>query len=365
MRRRPHVPPPLCGLRDLCGLRTGHRALAVVLLGCLAILPALATPAGAGASKASKKAAELVVPPDVVLCPDLTYCTHDERHLHVGFAPVGTACLVKCRPGRAERCMQLSIAHPKNGSGPFPAVVLIHGGGWLVGDHNNCVPFGLRLAQQGYVAVTVSYRLSTVEPFPAAVHDVKCAVRWLRKHAAKYRVDRDRIGVYGHSAGGHLACMLGLPSGVKELEGNGGFHDQPSDVCCVVCCSGLTDLEHLHDLCVTGKVPFYGTFTRVAVEKFLGGPPAQFKERYAKASPITYASKASRPTLLIYGTKDPVVPPEQSKRLEKRLREAGAEARLLALKDARHDFSGEHAEQAEAASLAFFERHLKKAKPGR
>ncbi|MCI0459410.1 MAG: alpha/beta hydrolase [Gemmataceae bacterium] len=339
------------------------RPLNALLLGCLVVLPALAGPEGA--PRPAKKNVSVEVPPDVVFCPDLTYCTHNQRSLQVGFTPLGTGCLVECRPCVGERCVQLSIAHPKNGTGPFPAVVLIHGGGWLYGNHRDYVPLGLRLAQKGYVAATISYRLATVEPFPAAVHDVKCAVRWLRKHAEKYRVDRDRIGVYGHSAGGHLACMLGVAGGVKELEGNGGCHDQPSDVRCVVCCSGLTDLEHLHGQCVAGKLPFYGSFTRMAIEQFMGGPPRKFKERYAQASPITYASKTSMPTLLIHGTRDPVVPLEQSQRLEKRLREVGAEVRLLALKDATHSFNGEHAEQAEAAALAFFDRHLSKAQAKR
>jgi len=79
-----------------------------------------------------------------------------------------------------------------------------------------------RLAERGYVAVTVSYRLAPKFPFPAAVHDVKTAVRWLRAHAETYQVDPDRIGVTGGSAGGHLAQFLGVTAGVPEFEGSGG-----------------------------------------------------------------------------------------------------------------------------------------------
>jgi acetyl esterase/lipase len=224
------------------------------------------------------------------------------------------------------------------------------------------VPLSLRLAQKGYVAVTVSYRLAPTHCFPAQVHDVKCAVRWLRAHAVRYKVDPERIGVFGHSAGGHLACMLGTTSDRQELEGDGGFQDQSSAVCCVVCCSALTDLDSAHGGC---KSVSLGFLTKAAVEKFVGGPPDKAGDLYSKASPITYAGKTSAPTLLIYGTKDNLVPVGQSERLGKKLLDAGAEAELLCLKGAAHDFRGEHERRAEEAMLAFFERHLRNGKAKR
>ncbi len=279
--------------------------------------------------------AGVTVPAGVAFCPDQTYCTVN-------------GCDLK-----------LNVAHPRRGPGPFPAVVLIHGGGWLYGSHRDHVKFSLRLAAKGYVAVTITYRLSSVDRFPAQIHDVKCAVRWLRANAGPYRVDKERIGVFGHSAGAHLACMLGLTCGHKELEGAGGFPGESSAVKCVVCCSALTDLEHLHACCVSGRLPFYGPLTKMAVEKFVGGPPARLKERYVRASPITYVCKEAAPTLLVCGTKDAVIPTDQSRRLEERLREAGVEVGLLTLEGASHDFTGVHAERAEAAAIAFFDRHLK------
>jgi dipeptidyl aminopeptidase/acylaminoacyl peptidase len=97
----------------------------------------------------------------------------------------------------------------------------------------------------------------------------------------------------------------------------------------------------------------------MAVQGFLGGPPAKAAKRYELASPITYASKTCPPTLLICGTKDALVPNEQSLRLEKKLREVGAPVRLLTLVGAEHDFLGSHRERCEEAALEFFERHLK------
>ena len=100
---------------------------------------------------------------------------------------------------------------------PRPAIVVIHGGGWLEGDKSSFStpknrPPGniIDFAKLGFVAATINYRLSKEAPFPAALHDCKCAVRWLRANAEKYQIDRDSIGAWGNSAGGHLALMLGM-----------------------------------------------------------------------------------------------------------------------------------------------------------
>src|SRR5262249_52166669 len=137
----------------------------------------------------------------------------------------------------------------------------------------------------------------------------------------------------------------------------------PSRVSCVVCYYGITDLARLHEDC--GKIGFYGPFVKLALESLLGGPPGKTPDRYARASPVTYAGKAAAPLLLIHGTADRVVPHDQSRRLERKLREAGTEVRLLTLKDAPHDFAGEHARRAEAAAREFLDRHLKAAPAGR
>src|SRR5262249_3120372 len=137
------------------------------------------------------------VPDDVTFTPGIEYCNPDGQHL------------------------KLNLAAPKKGDGPFPAVLCIHGGGFRAGKRESYDGLCLRLAQHGYVAATVTYRLAPKYPFPAAVHDVKAAVRWLRANAAKQRIDPGRIGVTGGSAGGHLAQFLGVTAGVKEFEGGG------------------------------------------------------------------------------------------------------------------------------------------------
>ncbi len=278
------------------------------------------------------------VPLGVKLCRDVTFCNANNCNLNG------------------------NIAFPSQGKGPFPAVVIIHGGGWLYGSYREYTLLATRLAEKGYVAMTASYRLAPDHRFPAQLHDVKSAVRWLRAHAAQYRVDKDRIGVFGHSAGGHLACMLGTTCGHKDLEGNGGFKNESSSVCCVVCCSCLTDLAHMHQC---HKEVTFGFLTKAAVEKFVGAPPDKAPDSYAKASPITYAAKTSPPTLLIYGTKDSVVPIAQSQRLGEKLRTAGAPVEILPVQDAAHDFNGEFARRAEAAMIDFFDRHLRGTKAQR
>ena len=111
--------------------------------------------------------------------------------------------IVYGKAGRVE--LRLNIASPAKGNGPFPAVVCIHGGGFRAGKRESYDGLCVKLAERGYVAATMTYRLAPQHKFPAAVHDTKAAVRWLRGKAATYKINPDKIGVTGGSAGGHLA----------------------------------------------------------------------------------------------------------------------------------------------------------------
>ena len=105
----------------------------------------------------------------------------------------------------------------------MPGLVWIHGGAWLEGSKEQGIELLLPFARQGYLCVSIEYRLSHEAIFPAQIEDCKCAVRFLRAHAKELRLNRDRIGVWGQSAGGHLAALLGTTGGVEELEGEGGW----------------------------------------------------------------------------------------------------------------------------------------------
>ena len=187
------------------------------------------------------------------------------------------------RAGPSKR-WRLDLAVPKGAGGkPRPAVVVIHGGGWLEGDKSSFAsrahgtPGNIEdFAALGFVAATINYRLSGEAPFPAALEDCKCAVRWLRAHAAEYNLDPQRVGAYGNSAGGHLALLLGLVGKDAGLEGDGPHAEQSSAVQAVVSDSGPLDLLRQHR---------HGALRRV-VEQFLGGPPEGKRAAlYKSASP--------------------------------------------------------------------------------
>jgi len=247
--------------------------------------------------------------------------------------------------------LQLNMARPRDKNGPLPAVICIHGGGFRAGNRDRWNKLCQQLAERGYVAATVSYRLAPKYPFPAAVHDVKAAVRFLRANASKYSIDPARIGTVGDSAGGTLAQMLGVTAGIRDLEGGGGNADQSSAVACVVNYYGANDFTKSYDKSVdAGEVlPLY-----------LGGDLAHARRRHILASPLYWVTPLAAPTLLLHGTKDPYVAFEQATWIHDRLKAAEVEVELIELKDAGHGFKGPDAERAEQAAFDFFDKHLKK-----
>lgn len=211
-----------------------------------------------------------------------------------------------------ERALLLDLYAPEKISKPVPGLIFIHGGGWTGGSRDVYKPYTVHYSQNGYVAVTISYRFSGEAPFPAAVEDAKCAVRWLRANAASYRVDPDHIAVIGGSAGGHLSLMVGYSSDVPELEGNGGNPNVSSRAQAVVDFYGPYDLTT--------------DFARKAgvVKKFLENKTYDEAPRlYLRCSPLNYLTKDDPPTLIFHGTIDDVVPIEQSDRLAARLKALG------------------------------------------
>jgi acetyl esterase/lipase len=246
--------------------------------------------------------------------------------------------------------LQLNLARPKKGDGPFPAIVCIHGGGFRAGKRESYDAQCLRLAQNGYVALTATYRLAPKYPFPAAIHDVKAAVRWTRASAAKYKVDPERIGVTGGSAGGHLAQFLGVTAGVNELEGDGGNAGQSSKVVCVVNFYGPSDFTKSYGKSVDAAE---------VLPLFLGGNLETARKQHLRASPLYWVTPDAAPTLCIHGTEDKYVAHEQAVWIVDKLKSAGVEAELLTLEGAGHGFKGKDADTAEKAMIEFFDKHLK------
>ncbi len=310
------------------------RATWVCLLGAfsLAASPALA-------QEASTKDMAGPIPPGVKFCPDLTYCK------------------IK------DRALQLDLAYPTTGKGPFPVVVFIHGSGPFSKGRKFNLPQVFELAQKGYVAVTVSYRHLPEDPFPGAIHDAKCSIRWLRAHAADYKIDSKHIGVIGFSAGGSLALLLALAPANKELEGKGGHADQSSRVQAVVSYFAPTDLTQLMAHKPTGFFAgLKAQYVQKSLETWLGGSPEKVGDRYRQASPVTYVCKECPPIILLQGGADDVVPVEQALLFSKKMEAVGGHAELVIFQKSPHDFDAKKdvvTRMAQVASHEFFESHLK------
>jgi acetyl esterase/lipase len=248
--------------------------------------------------------------------------------------------------------LQLDLFAPKDAPGPFPAVVILHGGGWAKGSHEVHRPLAALLAGQGYVAVTVGYRLAPRHRFPAQIQDAKCAVRWLRAHAEPYHIDSARIAALGFSAGAHLALLLGLTEAKDGLEGEGGNAEQSSRVQAVINISGPTDLTR----------PDWPPATQLVIADFLGGSREQLPGTYRAASPLAYVHRGAPPVLTIHGTADSVVPYEQAQLLHAALRKARVSSRLMTLHGKDHgDNWGAKEQQRNAAAIrAFLDANLRR-----
>ncbi len=253
-------------------------------------------------------------------------------------------------PGNAWR---LDLAAPEEkGAAPRPAIVFIHGGGWRTGDKadRQWRALSLEYAAQGYVAISINYRLAREAPFPACVEDVKCAVRWLRANAGKYHVDPHRIGAYGNSAGAHLAAMLGLAGPEAKLEGDGP-HQQESSLVQAVCCSATPA-----DFSDWGEGSRQGTS---AVAGLLAGPAESIAQRKARASPISHVHAQAPPFLVIHGTADETVPFRQGQKLAEALEKAGAKAvSFMPIEGGAHNAFAKNEQQTKPAMAEFFARAL-------
>jgi dipeptidyl aminopeptidase/acylaminoacyl peptidase len=176
-------------------------------------------------------------------------------------------------------------------------------------------------------------------------------VRWLRAHAREHKIDPNKIGVTGGSAGGHLAQFLAVTRGVAEFEGNGGNPEQSSAVTCVVNVYGPSDFTKSYGKSVDAAE---------VLPLFLGGNLETAWHRHIVASPLYWVTPDAAPTLCIHGTDDKYVAHEQAVWMVEKLKAADVEAELLTLPGAGHGFKGEDATRAEQALIAFFDKQLKK-----
>lgn len=244
---------------------------------------------------------------------------------------------------------RLDLYLPKKLDKPAPVIVWIHGGAWLGGDKAGgpAIPF----AAKGFAVASINYRFSSQATFPAQIEDCKAAIRWLRAHAKEYNLDADAIGVWGASAGGHLAALVGTAGDVKEFEGAGGNLDRSSRVQAVVDYFGPADLAKMGGTHDSPKSP---------ESRLIGGPVQENKDKAAKASPITYVSKDDPPFLIVHGEVDKAVPHSQSVMLDEALKKVGVESTLISFPDAGHGGAQFNSEETLGRIETFFRKHLRK-----
>ena len=188
-----------------------------------------------------------------------------------------------------ERELHLDIFYPaRHQKKGHPGVVMVFGGGWRSGSKEMEIPMAQQLAGQGYVAVTVEYRLSPEAQYPAAVHDLKAAVRWMRAHAAEYGLDTTQIAAYGCSAGAQLASFLGTTNGMAQFEGNEGNAAHSSKVQAVLNIDGIVSFIH-PEASAEGEM----------AGQWLGGSRETNWKNWKEASPLEYANAQTPPFLFV------------------------------------------------------------------
>lgn len=264
---------------------------------------------------------------------------------------------------------KLDLYLPDEGAGPFPVILSLHGGAFMGCDKADMqvLPM-LEGLQRGYAVAAANYRLSWEAIFPAQVHDVKAAVRWIRANARRYHLDPDRIAAWGGSAGGYLASMLGT-SRVPELEDLSlGNAEQPSHVQAVVAWFGPTDFLKMDEqLAESGLPPEPGTAHSGANSPeslLLGEQITKVPELVKAANPETYITPAAPPFFLQHGTLDAVVPVQMSINLAAKLEQVLGKGRvqLELLKGAEHGDPQFETPDNVKKVLDFLDKHIKESK---
>jgi acetyl esterase/lipase len=215
--------------------------------------------------------------------------------------------------------LTLDVYHPGYAHGPLPTVIVIHGGMWQNGDNAEFVPLNAYLAARDYVVVALNYRLAPRWKFPAARDDVLSAIAYLKVYGHEFGADPSRIALLGRSSGGQLALLAAYTANDPGIRG-------------VISAYGASDLRYEYE----HPAPQGVLDTRAVLENYLGGAPAKADDAYFAASPINFVSGASPPTLLIHGALDSTIRPEETTRLDARLREAGVKHMYLNLPWATH-----------------------------
>ncbi len=255
--------------------------------------------------------------------------------------------------GSVSEAQRLDILCPPSAHDPCPAIVLIHGGGWYLGDKGGERTRQMmnRFAHAGFVSLSINYRMSDEARFPAAVEDCKLAVRWLRAHADNYRVNPDAIGAMGTSAGGHLSAMLAVTRPEDGFDSAGGYEDQSSAIQAAVPVCGPMDMG------IPLAEKSDGELDPLVI-RFLPDAPVDLMQLARRASPLHYVHPKVPPMLLIHGTADKRVVVDHSQLMAETLKKADAPCELILVKDGGHGMGIARGEDVFKKILAFFEANL-------
>ena len=287
----------------------------------------------------------------------------------VGFHGIEFANLAGYRP------IELDLYRSAQPGPTMPLVIWVHGGGWSRGDGRTSGAYKdwpavlASLAARGYVVAAIDYRLSSEAPFPAALQDVKAAIRFLRSDAEQYRIDPKRVYVWGGSAGAELAVLAATTCGVAE------FEPQPSTgrLSRAEMANAKTGDARVSD-CAQGAVGWYGVYDLTLVdpamvESYLHCEKDRCASPMHRADPRTYVNANTPPMFLLHGTADTTAPPQEMTEMEDTLKRAGIPVRTLWLKGANHGWISATPDDTRAASLkalsetfAYFDSVAKPAK---
>src|SRR3954453_4026315 len=245
---------------------------------------------------------------------------------------------------RSSGKLECDVYMPQ-GKGPFPGMLIVHGGAWRVGSRVQLASIANEFAMHGYTAVAISYRLAPQDKFPAQIHDCQAAVRWMRSHAKEFKIDGDRIGGFGYSAGGHLVALLGTIND-DELRENDLPKNAPSAKLEVVLAGGAP--------CDFRVMPANSE----QIAYWLGGSRSAKPDVYREASPAAYIKANDPPMFFFHGEIDVLVPIASPMRMVSLLKEAGDTAELYTCKGEGH-VQAVFDRGALERALAFADKHLK------
>ena len=264
-----------------------------------------------------------------------------------------------------QKSLLLDLEIPKLGGESCPVIINIHGGGWAWGSKDDWRPIrqvDRYLLEQNFAVVSINYRLSSEAIFPAQIVDCKAAIRWVRAKAKQYNLDSDKIGVWGWSAGGHLAALLGTTGDTRDFDQEGGNLEYSSQLSAVAAFAPTIDFSRCPD--ISPIEDFNRPLSPEA--RLLGGPIQQNLALARRANPITYLTQNCPPFLVIQGEVDPIVPVEHSLLLQKAFIQASLEMNLYIVPDGGHGIGDlSEAESSKIIKMVhdFFIKHLKKEQP--